>query len=488
MNSGFRSQCVPSYRLLTEEQIKELHLATLEVLETIGVRVMCDEGVELLRSAGCRVRDSNIVQIPPWLVEECIRSAPPRITIYNRKGEEAMLLEGRKIYFGMGTDLTMTYDLYTGELRPSVLQDVRNMARVADACEHIDFLASMALPHDVPTNAMYVECVKAQMENSTKPIFFTAGGREDLEYILRMAEAVAGGPEALRAKPFIIHYSEPTPPLTHSYGAVRKLFLCAERGIPICYPPGLILGASGPVTLAGGIVQANAEALSGVVLHQLKAKGAPIISGIAAVPMDMSTSTFCYGAPEFRLTNSAFADLYHWYGLPMWSTVGTDAHAFDQQAAIEHAIATFMAALDGANLIHDVGYLGQGLIGNPAMVLMGNELISYTKRLLRGFDITRETLALDVIRRVGPGGHYLAEEHTLRHFRQELWRPQFLNRDDPDTWISKGRKTYADRVIQETKRLLETHRPAPLPADTAAALDAIAAEARQALAGIHFIA
>jgi trimethylamine--corrinoid protein Co-methyltransferase len=172
----------------------------------------------------------------------------------------------------------------------------------------------------------------------------------------------------------------------------------------------------------------------------------------------------------------------------MWSTVGTDAHAFDQQAAIEHAIATFMAALDGANLIHDVGYLGQGLIGNPAMVLMGNELISYTKRLLRGFDITRETLALDVIRRVGPGGHYLAEEHTLRHFRQELWRPQFLNRDDPDTWISKGRKTYADRVIQETKRLLETHRPAPLPADTAAALDAIAAEARQALAGIHFIA
>ena len=283
MNSGFRSQCVPSFRMLTEEQVKEIHLATLEVLETVGVRVMCDEGVELLQSAGCRVKDGNIVQIPPWLVEECIHSAPPRITMYNRKGEEAMRLEGRKIYFGMGTDLTMTYDIYTGELRPSILQDVRNMARVADACAHIDFLASMALPHDVPTNAMYLECVKAQMENSTKPIFFTAGGSEDLAYIIRMAEVVAGGPEALRAKPFIIHYSEPTPPLTHSYGAVRKVFLCAEHGIPICYPPGLILGASGPVTLAGGIVQANAEALSGVVLHQLKAKGAPIISGIAAV-------------------------------------------------------------------------------------------------------------------------------------------------------------------------------------------------------------
>lgn len=488
MNSGFRSQCVPSYRLLTEEQIKELHLATLDLLAGVGVRVLCEEGVELLRRAGCQVRDHNIVLIPPRLVEKCIRSAPPSVPIYNRKGEMAMRLEGRKIYFGMGTDLIMTYDIDTGELRPSVLQDVRNMARLADYCEHIDFLASMALPHDVPTNAMYVECFKAQLENSTKPIFFTAGGSEDLSFILQIAEAVAGGAEALRAKPFLVHYSEPTPPLTHSYGAVRKLFLCAERGIPICYPPGLLMGGSGPVTLAGALVQANAEALSGVVLHQLKAKGSPIISGLAAVTMDMSTSTFCYGAPEFRLTNSAFADLYHWYGLPMWSTVGTDSHTFDQQAAIEHSIATLMAALDGANLIHDVGYLGQGLIGHPAMPLMGNELISYTKRILRGFEITEDTLALDAIERVGPGGHYLADEHTYRHFRQELWQPMFLNRDDPDTWTNKGRKTYGDRVLLEARRVLETHHPEPLPAEVAKTVEDIALQARDALAGIHFTA
>ena len=411
MNGGFISQCVPSYRLLTEEQIREIHLATLEVLETIGVRVLNEEGVQLLRDAGCRAKNDNVVLIPNWLVEDCIRSTPSRITIYNRKGEESMRLEGRKIYFGMGTDLITTCDLKTGQYRPTLLQDVVNAVRVADACGEIDFVSSLGLPHDVPTNAMYVESVKAELENTVKPPFFTAAGAEDLTFVLKMAAAIAGGEDRLREKPFLIHYSEPTPPLTHSYGAVRKLFLCAEKGIPICYPPGLLMGGSGPVTLAGGIVQANAEALSGVVLHQLKGKGAPIISGFAAVPLDMAVCTFSYGAPEFRLTNSAMSDLYHYYGIPMWSTVGTDAHAFDQQAAMEHAIATFMAALDGANLIHDVGYLGQGLISHPGMLVMCNEIISYVKRIVQGFELTPETIGLDAMRAVGPGGNYMAEMH-----------------------------------------------------------------------------
>ena len=287
MNSGFKSQCVPSYRLLTEDQIKEIHRASLEVLETVGVRLLHDEGVQLLRDAGCRVEGENIVQIPNWLVEECIHSAPTRITMYNRKGEQAMHLEGRHIHFGLGTDLISTCDLQTGETRPTRLQDVANAARVADYCEEIDFIASFGLPSDVPTNSMYVECARTMMENSNKPIFFTAGGEEDLAVIIEMAEAVARGGQVLREKPFLIHYSEPTAPLTHSYNAVRKLFLCAERGIPVNYTPGDIMGASAVVTLAGGIVQATAEALSGIVLHQVRVKGAPIISGFVLSPLDM---------------------------------------------------------------------------------------------------------------------------------------------------------------------------------------------------------
>lgn len=489
MNTGFRSQCIPEYRLLTKDQIEEIHLATLEVLESVGVRILDEEGVQLLRAVGCRVKKDNIVHIPNWLVEECISTAPSRITVYNRKGDDAMHLEGNKVSFGLGTDLIKTYDLKTGELRPSRLQDVINAARTADYFEEIDFIASYALPHDVPTNVMYIECFKAMVENSTKPIFFTAAGQEDLSAIIEMAAAVVGGEDQLRERSFLIHYSEPTSPLSHSHGAVRKLFLCADKGIPINYTPALLSGATGPVTLAGAITVANAEALSGVVLHQLRVKGAPIISGFVATSMDMLTSSAVYAAPEFRLTHSACADLYHYYGIPMWGTAGcSDAHCVDQQAAMEAAITILRAALDGTNLVHDIGYLGQGLIGSPAMIVMCSEIIGYVKRIIRGFDISRDQIGIEVIRQVGPGGNFLVEDQTLRLHRQEHWRPRFLNRDNPETWMNKGSKSYGEIVTQKAIEILETHRPGPLPDDVRRVIDEIAKKAEESLADEHFTA
>ncbi|MBW2122025.1 MAG: trimethylamine methyltransferase family protein [Deltaproteobacteria bacterium] len=481
--------CVPAYRVLTEDQIKEIHLATLEVLETIGVRVHNDEAVGLLRDAGCRIKEDNTVRIPNWLVEESIRTTPSSINIYNRKGEEVMRLGGRHVYFGLGTDLLNTYDLKTGKLRRSSLQDVVNSARTADYCGEIDFIASSALPQDVPTNMVYIASFRAMVENSVKPIFFTAAGYEDLSFIIEMAAAVAGGEERLREAPFLIHYSEPKSPLSHSYGAVRKLMLCAERGIPLNYTPGMLMGASAPVTLAGTLVVANAEALSGIVLHQLRSRGAPIISGFATGPMDMLTSTTSYGAPEFRLMSSAQADLYHFYGIPVWGTAGcSDAHMLDEQAAMESGVSILMAALDGANLVHDVGYLGQGLIGSPAAIVMCNEIIGYVKRVMRGFDIGRDRIGMEVIRNVGPGGNFLSEEQTARLHREEHWRPSFLNRDDPETWVKKGAKSYGERVTQKAIEILENHRPEPLSDEASRVLRGISEKAEKVLADIHFTA
>jgi trimethylamine--corrinoid protein Co-methyltransferase len=489
MNSGFKSQVVPSYRLLTEDQIREIHLASLDILETVGVRVNHDEAVGMLAAAGCRVKPGNVVQIPGWLVDACIRSAPSRITVYNRLGEEAMRLEGRKIHYGLGTDLIKTRDVSTGELRTSTLQDVKNAARVVDYCSDIDFVASFALPNEAKINTMYIECFRAELENTVKPIFFTAAGSEDLAVMIEIAEAVAGGEEALREKPFLINYSEPTPPLVHSYGAVSKLLLCADKGVPICYTPADVMGASAPVSLAGAIVQANAEALSGIVIHQVRHKGSPIISGFFATPMDMLSSVFVYGGPEFRLTHSAYADLYHYYGIPCWGTAGiTDSHAIDQQAAFEAALTLLMSALDGANLIHDVGYMGAGLIGSPASIVMSNEIIGWVKRVIRGFEITPDLMGLDVIRSVGPGGDYLAEEHTLKYYKSELWRPKISNRDDPDTWLQKGGKGYGDRLAEETMAILESHTPAPLETNVKARIDEIMLRAEEAFEEMHFIA
>lgn len=486
MDTSMINNVRPSYRLLTQEQVQQLHQASLQILETIGVKVPHEAALNLLVNAGCTVNENELVRIPPRLVEASIRSAPREVEIFNRSGEAAMQLGGRNSYFGLGTDLIRTVDLETGDHRDSVLQDVVNAARVADACGHLDFIASFALPHDVPANLMYVICARTMMENSAKPVFFTAAGKEDLEVVHQMAALIAGGIDMLKEKPFIIHYAEPTAPLTHSFGALNKLLYCAEHHIPICYTAGDSLGGSTPVTLAGGIAQANAESLSGVVIHQLKSAGAPIITGFGLVPLDMKTTIFSYGAPEFRLTNSAFADLYHFYELPMWSTVGSDAHGVDEQAAMEHTISTLLSALDGANLIHDVGYLGQGLLGDLASIVMCNEIIGYVKRLLKGFEINENTLALDVIGKVGPGGDFLAEIHTARNYRNELWRPQYMNRDTHDGWAARGAPDFHQVVKNKTKEILTYHAPQPLPKNRQESLAALYEDAEKKLLNYEF--
>lgn len=473
--------------MLSDNQIKEIHYETLQLLESTGVRIMDQDAVQILIDAGCRIVSNNIVQIPNRLVEDCIRSAPSRITIYNRKGEEAMLLEGDKVHFGLGMELLETYDLKTGALRSSRLHDIIDAARISDYFEEIDFVASFAHPRDVPASLSYIESFKAEVENSIKPIFFTAAGIEDLAVIMEMAAAVAGGEDELNEKPFLIHYCEPTSPLSHSTGAVRKLFFCADRRIPVNYTSGMLSGVTGPVTLAGAITVANAEALSGIVLHQLRAKGAPIISGFCVASMDMSTAAPVFASPEYRLAQSACADLYHYYGIPVWGTAGvSDANCFDQQAGMEMAISLLMAALDGTNLVHGVGSFGQGLIGSPAAIVMCAEIISYVKRIIRGFDIGPDRIGMDVIRQVGPGGNFLKTIRTKELHRQEHWRPMFANRANLMQWNRDGRKTYDTIAIEKAARILKTHRFEPLPDEVRRAIDAIRKKAAVSLANTRF--
>jgi trimethylamine--corrinoid protein Co-methyltransferase len=463
MNSGFKSQCVPEYRILKEAQIKRIHCATLELLETVGVKVMDKEARDMLRDGGCRIKPDNIVQIPNWLVEDSIRSAPSRITIYNRLGKEAMRLEGNRIHYGLGTDLIHTYDLESGEMRQSQLKDVANAAKIADALDEIDFLGSYALPYDSPTNMGYIDSFKAELENSIKPIFYTATGQEDMAVINAMAAEAVGGADILREKPIHIHYAEPLTPLTHSSGALKKLFYCADNMVPVNYTPGMMSGATAPVTLAGAITVGNAEALSGLVMHQLRCKGAPIISGFGMSTFDMKTSACVYACPEYRLALSACSDLYHYYGVPMWGTAGvSEAHCLDEQAGMEWGMSLLTAALDGSNLIHDVGYLGQGLVGHPAALVICAEIISFVKRFVRGFDIDDEDISLDVIREVGPQGGFIGTRHTFDNFRTEHWMPNLSNRLTLDNWKKAGKKSLADKAIEKAKAILEEHKPEPL--------------------------
>jgi trimethylamine--corrinoid protein Co-methyltransferase len=287
-----------------------------------------------------------------------------------------------------------------------------------------------------------------------------------------------------RKLPMFAVYIEPSSPLNNSREAVEKLLYAAENDIPAIYTPCPISGATAPATMAGVLVQAVAECLTGVVIAQLKRKGAAIIVGGVTSILDMSTTILSYGAPELSLLSAAHTEIAQYLHLPMFSTAGcSDAKTLDQQAAIEAAISIAFAALSGANLIHDVGYLESGLSGSYDMLVMSNEIISLVKRILRGVVVDAEHLALDVIDRVGPGGHYLMDDHTLKYFRTEFWMPEPLDRTNWDVWQTNGAKPLNARVHEKVLDLIEHYQPAPIPDKIEHMLERIIARVDKAHAG-----
>jgi len=466
------------FRLLTDEQLEEVHLASLEILRRTGVRVYLPEALTLLQDAGCTVSDGNLVRFPAAVVENALGYAPSRVPLCSRTGEPRVLLEGRRTYFGTGSDLPNTLDLETGERRPSLLSDVEKTARLADSLPNLDFVMSMALPSDVPFQTSDRRSFLAMIENTTKPIVFTAWDERGLADIIAMAEAVAGGPQELARKPFLLAYLEPTSPLKHSEVVLRKLLMMADHGLPFVYAPGPIDGASAPVTGAGALAMTNAEVMSGVVIAQLWRRGTPVVWGAGSGPLDMRTMVGSYASPEFMLHCMAMAELAHgYYHLPVWGFAGcSDSKLPDIQAGIESALYTLWIALSGANLVHDVGYLESGLTCSYEMIVINDEIIGFVRRLGQGMAITPETLALDVIDQVGPLGNFLGTDHTVRHFR-EVWYPRIFDRRAYHGWMEAGRPSAFENARALAREAIAKHRPEPLPAATLAALQGVIAEA-----------
>jgi len=227
------------------------------------------------------------------------------------------------------------------------------------------------------------------------------------------------------------------------------------------------------VTAAGNLVACMAESLSGLVMAQLKRRGAPGIFGGVPTIIDMSTTLVSYGAPEMSLWSAALTEMAHYLHLPVFSTAGcTDAVTFDQQAAAESAIACLMAALSGANLVHDVGFTEAANSASLELIVATDEFIGMIRRMMDGIEVTPETLALDVIDQVGPGGSYFGEKHTVRHFR-ENWFPALMNRNNYEQWMAAGGLSLGDKANQRVRQILQEHEPEPLPPEIVAELDAL---------------
>lgn len=467
----FTSHHQPHLRVLSDEQVLEVHNATLEILARTGVAVREARARELLAKAGARVEGEH-VRLPAHLVNWAIQQAPDRVVLCSRTGQRVMPLEANRVFFGTGSDTPNTIDPHTRQRRRSVRADVERIARLCDALPNIDFIMSLGVASDVPEKAPFVFEFADMMAGSSKPIVFTAHDLPDMEDIAEMAAAAAGGESALRANPFVIHYSEPITPLVHSPAGLRKLLFCADHHLPVAYVSGMSAGATAPATLAGAIALASAECLSGLVVHQLASPGAPFIYGANVSVVDMATLGYVYGGPEFPLTNAAFADMARYYRLPVWGLAGaTDAKSVDAQAGLEAMLSVLLAVLSRGNLVHDVGYIEQGLTSSMEMVTIVDEMIAMARMILRGIPTDPDHLALDLIDQVGIGGQFLDAEHTARFFRTDHFLTRLLDRNPYELWQRAGSKTLEDRANHKVLDILAGHEPAPLSPSAQAAVD-----------------
>jgi trimethylamine--corrinoid protein Co-methyltransferase len=464
------------YARMGPGECEKIHSASLEVLERTGVRLYEQEAIDLIKKAGAHVSDGNRVRISSGLVEKAFTTVPRRVVLCNRHGQRVMRVEGYRSFYGPGSDCLNIIDHRTGERRKPVLSDVKDGTIVADALPRIDFVMSMVLPVDVSQMVVDRYQMEVMLNNTTKPIVFVTNEFSGCVDAVEMAEAVAGGAEALRLNPFVACYINVTTGLRHNQEALQKLLFLSEKGLPAFYIPVGLGGTTAPITVAGCQVIWNVGALVGLVLSQLKREGAPyVMAGWGAGGLDMKTTVMPYAEPDRRGVAQAMA---HYYGLPMFALGGcSDSKCLDQQSSMEAAMTLMVTALTGGNIVHDLGYLESGLCYSLAQLAICDEMLGWLAHFIRGVDVSDEALAVDLIDEVGPDGQFLDKEHTLAHFR-ERWYPTLVDRNNYDGWQAKGGTTLAERATQRVEKILAEHQPDPLPDDVAQAVHAVVERAK----------
>ncbi len=458
VRSNYTVNNTPQGKVLTKDQCRRIVATAVEMLERTGVDVYYDKAREILADHGCWVEGKK-VKIPSGLMEWAIRTAPSRVVMTDMSGKEKLYLEGSNSYYGPGPTNTFWIDPYTEERRKPNKDDKRNVGKVCDQLDNIDYVMDLGTPTGVTYNLADVHAFEAMMQNTTKPICHWGFGVEQYEVMVDMAVAVRGSLEELRHSPFVAFYSEPSPPSIQDYDAISKAMWAAEKGLPKVYTPCIMGGATAPASIAGVLAQSLVTSLPGLLAGQLVNPGAPFIIGGLIAIMDMQSTILSYGSPEFLLMQGAMADLGHYMEIPIFGTAGcTDSKMLDEQAAIESALSIGMAATMGANLVHDVGYSEYGNTGSLYQCVLGDEVVGMVDRFMGGIEISDETLALDVIDKVGPGGHFLGENHTMKNFKNEFWFPDLIDRQRYETWQKSGGKSMRDRVKEKTIRLIENER------------------------------
>ena len=454
------------FQILDEAEVLAIDQATRTLLDATGVAVQSPTARALLEAWGARTEPgSTRVHLPERVVDRALDAAPREVLLASRDGTHDLRIpDGRTHVCTTGCGVSV-WDLETGVRRPSRTTDLADLTRVADALDAADFQWPMTTANDVPRERHDLVEAAVTFENTAKHVQHEALSRADAETLAAMAAAIAGGEDALRARPVFSAVQCPVSPLTLAEGATEGLLVLARAGLPIVPMSMMMLGGTSPVDLASALVLGNAENLASLAVAQAAAPGAPVIWSVTPGPIDMRTGALALGSPESAAANAAGVAVARHYGLPsMIVGISSDADSPGFQAGVEKAGTALLALLSGADLLAGIGGVETANAHSAEQLVLDDDVVGWARRAVEPLRVTPDTINLDLLRRLGPGGNFLKERHTLQHFRGAIWDPGVFLRDGhvPNR---PAEARLRDRARMRAREILKTHQPTPLDPD-----------------------
>ena len=452
------------FEVLSKEEIERIHAASMEVLASIGIKVDYAYARELFRKAGAQVdEETQAVRIPETVVRQAISTAPRQFKLYGSDGKLEMDIGGDAVQFAALGTPTAVRDLESGVHRPSTMDDLLNHIKLIDGCEHIHCSQMDVWPNDLPMTSIHSEAISAWAHNSRKSFGLGCYGFMPTLDMMRMMAIAVGGKQELRQRPRFFGICSTVSPLQMTQIQVEGMLICADYGQPVTLAPEGIAGTTAPVTLAGLLIQENANILAHITLAQIFRPGAPVLYGTVSTIANMRNGTVALGGVETGLITAASAQLAQYYGLPIRSVGGvTEAKTEDLQAGVERMATLLPAVLSGVNYITCAGTLDSSMLESDALLVMDDELAGMALRLKAGIAVNETSMAMDVIRKVGFSGNYITEKHTMQNYRQEHYLPKFMVRQPYESWEDEGAKSAMDNARQRAREMLAKHQPRQL--------------------------
>jgi len=446
--------------ILSDSEVEQIHEASLRILKETGVKVPSEKVRKLLAENGAEI-GGDIVKIPKPMVEEAVKRAPREITLGARDPKCDLKIPAEEFPF-MATSGFSPFvdDFETGERRYSTSSDLKDFALVSDYLDTVDFFWPVVIPNDLPAPIQELHSLVIALRNNRKHIQCSCVTEKTARWQIRLASAVVGGEAELRRRPIFSTINCVVAPLTFEKGSSEAMVMLAKAGIPTLPMTMVLAAATAPVTLAGTLAVANAEELAALVMVEYANPGAPLIYTSEAAPADMKTGEINYKAPEYPLLSAGAAQMTRFYEVPsLVADISLEEVVSDIPSFERNVLRVAMAFMSRTDLSAWLGSRDRALSASLDQLILDAEVCEHAYAYLRQFEVNEDTLAVDIMHEVGPGGHFLDKTHTLKHFKREIWSRQLS-----DTFVldpaTKG--SYIERAKAKVKEILAAHTPLPL--------------------------